>query len=108
VRILFDVNTPAPLRHYLRGNEVTRAAELGWQLLKNGALLEAAEREGFEVLVTCDQNLRHQQNFKGRKLAVVVLSTNKWPLVRAAAARIATAVDFIQRGQVVKVEIATL
>jgi hypothetical protein len=61
VKILFDTNTPAPLAHGLRGHEVMRTGELGWHRLENGALLSAAETAGFEVLVTCDQNVPLQQ-----------------------------------------------
>lgn len=108
MKVLFDANTPVPLARFLRGHAVTSAEELGWQGLENGALLDAAEQAGFDVLVTCDQNVGYQQNFKGRRLAVAILSTNHWPALRPVAARIATAVDFVQRGQVVKIDIATL
>ena len=76
MRILFDANTPAPLARSLRGHQVTRADELGWQGLENGELLDATEQAGFDILLTCDQNVRYQQNFEGRALAVVILSTN--------------------------------
>jgi hypothetical protein len=33
--------------------------------------------------VTCDQNIVFQQNLVGRNIAVVVLSTNTWPTIRA-------------------------
>jgi hypothetical protein len=56
VRILFDANTPVPLARFLQGHEVVRADELGWQGLENGALLDAAEQAGFDLLLTCDQN----------------------------------------------------
>jgi hypothetical protein len=46
------------------------------QGLENGELLDAAEQGGFDMLVTCDKNVPYQQNFKDRKLAVVILSTN--------------------------------
>ena len=59
MKILFDANTPAPLAKFLRGHEVTRAEELGWQGFENGKLFDVAERVG-------DQNVRYQQNFKGR------------------------------------------
>ena len=108
MKILFDANTPAPLAQYLRGHEVVRADELGWQGLENGALLNAAEQAGFDLLLTCDQNVRYQQSFTGRKLALVILSSNHWPTLRRIAARIATAVDFVQTGQIVKVDVATL
>lgn len=87
---------------------MVRADELGWQGLENGALLDAAERAGFDLLLTCDQNVRYQQNFASRKLALVVLSSNHWPTLRRIAARIATAVDFVQTGQIVKVDVAML
>jgi len=105
VRVLFDTNTPAPLARFLRRHQIKRTGELNWQGLENGDLLDAAEEAGFEVLVTCDRNVQYQQNFADRKLAVVVLSTNHWPTIRPAAARIATVVDFIQMGQVVRVDV---
>jgi predicted nuclease of predicted toxin-antitoxin system len=108
VKILVDTNTPATLARSLSGHQVTRTGELGWQSLANGALLDAAEKAGFDVLVTCDQNVRYQQNFTDRKLAVVILSTNHWPTLRPVAARIASVVDFMQRGQVTNVDVAAL
>jgi hypothetical protein len=108
VKILFDANTPAPLARFLRGHEVIRADELGWQGLDNGALLDAAEQAGFDLLLTCDQNVRYQQNLTTRRLALLILSSNHWPTLRRVAARIATAVDFVQTGQIVKVDVAML
>ena len=108
MKILFDANTPGPLSRFLRGHEVVRADELGWQGLENGALLDAAEKAGFDLLLTCDQNVRYQQNFTGRRLALVILSSNHWPTLRRVAARIATTVDFVQAGQVVTIDIASL
>jgi hypothetical protein len=90
MRILFDMNTPAPLAWALRGHDVRLVRDLGWQQLHNGALLERAEEDGFEALVTCDQNIRYQQNFTGRRIAVVILSTNHWQLLRPVASWIAT------------------
>jgi hypothetical protein len=49
VRILFDQGTPAPLRRHLTGHQVETAYERGWSNLKNGELLDAAEREGFSA-----------------------------------------------------------
>lgn len=71
-------------------------------------MLDAAEQAGFELLLTCDQNVRYQQNFTNRKLALVVLSSNHWPTLRGIAARIATAVDFVQAGRIVRIDVATL
>ena len=75
MRLLFDQGTPAPLRNHLPGHIVETAYEKGWSNLKNGELLARAESEGFDALITTDQNLRHQQNLTGRKISVVVLLT---------------------------------
>jgi hypothetical protein len=108
VKILFDANTPAPLARFLRGHQVVRADELDWQGLDNGALLLAAEEAGFDLLITCDQNVPYQQNLNSRKLAVVILSSNHWPTLRRVAAQIGTAVDFVQTGQLFRVDVAAL
>lgn len=46
---------------------------MGWAGKKNGDLLRAMAGQGFEVLMTVDQNLRHQQNLRTVGVAVVVL-----------------------------------
>src|ERR1700730_5027024 len=48
-----------------------RADELGWQGLDNGAMLDAAELAGFDLLLTCDQTVPYQQNFTGRRPAAL-------------------------------------
>jgi hypothetical protein len=108
LKILFDVNTPLPLARYLRGHEVTSAIKLNWHALRNGVLLDAAENARFDLLLTCDQSIPYQQNFADRKIAVVILSSNRWRRLRPVAARIASAVDFAQRGQVIRLDITTL
>ena len=108
MRILFDANTPAPLSRFLPRHEVVRTDELGWQGLENGALLDAAEQAGFDLLASCDQNLRYQQNFAGRKLALLILSSNHRPTLRRVATRIANAADFMQAGQIVRIDVAML
>ena len=108
MKILFDANTPAPLAGFLLSHEVKRSDQLGWQGLENGDLLEAAEQGGFDLLLTCDQNVPYQQNFTNRKLALLILSSNHWPTLRPIATRIASAVDFVQPGQIVRLDITML
>ncbi len=55
MRILFDHGTPAPLIQFLEGHAVTKAKDMGWDRISNGALLAAAEEAGFEVLLTTDK-----------------------------------------------------
>jgi hypothetical protein len=98
MRILFDQGTPVPLRSALIGHEVTTAHERGWSTLENGRLLDAAERE-FDLFITTDQNLLHQQSLRGRRLAIRVLPTTSWPRLRNSAGRIAATVDDMHAGE---------
>lgn len=74
MRILFDHDVPRPLRALLRPHMVVTAAAAGWENLKNGLLLDAAEESDFDILITTDKNMQHQQNLTGRGIAVIVLS----------------------------------
>jgi len=75
---------------------VDTTAELGWSTVVNGELLALAEKNGYEVFITTDQNLRYQQNLAGRRVGIVVLMSTSWQRIRlhtsdvaAAAARVA-------------------
>ena len=74
-------------------------------MLPNGDLLAEAERAGFDVLLTADNNMRYQQNLSGRRIALVVLSTPQWPLVRLHIERIAAALSSTTPGSYAEVDI---
>jgi glutamate racemase len=93
LKVLFDQGTPVPLRGHISAHYVSTAYELGWATLKNGELLAAAEKSGFEVLVTTDTNLQYQQNLNQRKITNVVLSTTSWPRIKKNITAIIQAVD---------------
>ena len=78
MKVLFDHNVPHKLRRFLPGHYIQNAVEMKWTALANGVLLKAAEREGFDVMLTCDQNIHYQQNLNDRTLSLVVLTTNNW------------------------------
>jgi predicted nuclease of predicted toxin-antitoxin system len=82
MRILLDQGTPIAIADALQNHFIRTANAQGWSTLTNGELLRVAEQAGFEVLLTTDTNLPHQQNIRGRKLAVVILSKNRWTLIR--------------------------
>ena len=98
MRILFDHNTPLPLRHSLREHSVETTAERGWERLTNGRLLTVAEAEGFDLLLTADQGFQHQQNLAGRRIGVIILSRGNWPDVKLAIPRIQAALHTAQGG----------
>jgi hypothetical protein len=97
VRVLFDQNLPHNLRKNLGSlglrHEIVTTAYMGWGELKNGELLRTAEANGMEVFVTGDGTLAYEQNLTGRRLAIIALSTNNWPIVKNHVPRILAAID---------------
>jgi hypothetical protein len=98
IRILLDQNAPIGLRHLLSGYDVATAPGMGWSTIQNGDLIKAAEEAGFTILITCDQNIRYQQNLSGRRLALIELSTNHWAIVRDNSADLFDAIDAARPG----------
>jgi hypothetical protein len=105
VRILFDHGTPSGIAKALSDHEVTEAIERGWDRASNGELLALAEAAGFELLLTADKKIRHQQNLQGRNIATVVLGNSTWRVVRLYLDRIALAVNGVTPGSYTEVEI---
>ena len=105
--ILFDHVTPKGIARVLSGHTVTTAKERGWDTLGNGDLLAAAEQAGFDVVLTADKNMRHQQNLEGRRISLVILSTPQWPIVRLHLEKIAAAVNTAAAGSYIEVELST-
>ena len=98
MRVLFDQGTPDPLRKSLTLHNVSTAYEQGWSKLENGRLLDAAERNGYEVLVTTDTNIRSQQNLAARPIGIVVLLSTSWPRIQRVIPSIVAAVDAASPG----------
>jgi hypothetical protein len=101
VKILFDECMPQPLRRLLAEFEISTAQEMGWGRVKNGELLKRAENV-FDAFVTSDQQLKYQQNLEGRRLAILVLSTNRWPIVKAKSSEIIAAIHALKPGNYVE------
>lgn len=104
--ILFDHGTPRGLAHALTGHTAITAYAKGWDRLSNGALLKAAEQDGFELLLTTDGRIRYQQNLTDRKISIIVLTgTTRWSRVRLHLERIAAAVNTATPGSYLEVAI---
>ena len=73
--------------------------------MENGVLLDRAEEAGYEVMITADKNMPYQQNLSLRILALVVLGTNRWPLIEPRIVDIRNALEGIQPGEVREVRI---
>ena len=103
--ILFDNGTPRGLARFLTGHSVEEARTRGWEELANGELIDLAEQAGFEVMVTTDKNIRHQQNLKAHKIALVVLEHSQWPMVKLVAENIVAAVNGAKPGSYAEVDV---
>lgn len=73
MRVLLDEHLPVDLSAEFTGHDVSTVRAQGWEGLSNGELLAKAGEAGFEVLVTNDKSLEHQQNLKRVQLGIVVL-----------------------------------
>lgn len=108
MRILFDQGTPVAIRSSLSKHVVRTAYEEGWSTLSNGELLAAAEHVGLEVLLTTDAHLPDQQNIRERKIAVVILTKNRWLSLQPKLAAVVAAVEAAKPGTCTFVEISDL
>ena len=105
MKILFDQGTPRPLRHSLSEHSVDTASERGWSDFDNGNLLQAAEDEGYDLLITTDQNIRHQQDLANRNIAILVLLSTAWPLIQQKVDDISAAVNDMGPGELKEISI---
>ena len=105
MRILFDQATPVPIRAHLDQHVVRTASQQGWDTLKNGDLLTAAEAAGFEILLTTDKNLRYQQSLTDRKIAIIVLGNQQWPQLRPHVQRVVDAITAAVPGSYIEIDI---
>ena len=94
MRIILDESAPQKLRLLIDARHTVVSTWFqGWSGLKNGALLSAAEAGGFELFITADQELRYQQNLAVRKIALLVVSTNNWSMVKENIEEITKAIN---------------
>ena len=105
MKILFDNGTPKPIARILAGHEVTFARQIGWHELQNGDLIQRAEEAGYQVLLSTDKNIRYQQNLTARKIALVILGNQQWPVVKLHLEMIAEAVNAATPGSFAEVAI---
>ena len=95
---------PFKLVRLLAGHAFTTAQQRGWGSFKNGRLLALAEPE-FDLFLTCDRNLEYQQNLKGRKIAILLLSTNHWPTLKGRVPLVQAGLNNVRVGEFLPVEI---
>ena len=102
MRILLDECTPRIVKKLLSHLDIATVQERGWAGIKNGRLLELAE-DHFEILISTDQNLPYQQNLSGKKLAVLILPSNKVPVVTQLIPALENAMAAVQPGEFLQI-----
>ncbi len=101
MRILLDHNLDWRLWKRLQPHEVVTTRQMQWDSYDNGRLLSIAQGE-FDVLLTTDTNLYHQQNVAAYDLAVVVLRAYRNSLTALASlmAQVMELLEQIKPGQI--------
>jgi hypothetical protein len=75
VRELLAENLPLEFAAEIGGHEVLTVRGLGWDGLKNGALMQRAAT-ACDVFVTMDRNIPHQQNIGALRFGVILLQAH--------------------------------
>lgn len=73
MKILLDHNLDRRLKIHLSEHDTATTQEQGWADVVNGKLLDLAEADGFDVILTADANIKHQQNFSARNIAILIM-----------------------------------
>ena len=105
MKILLDNNVPRLLRHNLPGHQVDTAFERNWHTLTNGELLNKAETDQYQLLITADQRLPYQQNLFRRNTGVLIFTNNGRDQVHDALTAINNAVNNMSPGEIRLLEI---
>ena len=75
MKLLIDENLPKRLKKDFPEHEVYHIRDKGWNGKKNGELLKLCFENNFNILLTFDKNLRHQQNLSPFSMTVIVIMT---------------------------------
>jgi len=101
LRVLVDESLPIAFAAELRDHDVSTVRAQRWLGLRNGVLLRAAVDAGFDVLITADKALRHQQNLRAIGVAVVLIMhvRNRIADLRPLVPRVLAAIAEVRKGE---------
>jgi predicted nuclease of predicted toxin-antitoxin system len=108
MKILLDECLPLDFRHSFSGHEAHTAQWAGLKGRKNGELLRAAEGGGYDVLLTVDHGIPHQQRSSGRRLSIILIRsrTNQMEDLLPLVDAILRALEVIQPGETAVVSLS--
>jgi len=101
MKILLDENLDLELRHCCPGHEAVTVDYLKWKGTKNGKLLQLAQENGFDALITRDKSLPYQNVIPGTTLRVVILEASPHlDVLRMLMPKALRALESMRPGQV--------
>ena len=103
-RVLLDESLPEDLRHLLLPHDAETVGYRRWKGRRNGVLMGSAREAGFEVLLTADQGIPHQQNLDRYAMGVVVLFSNVSHRLEPWMPDIVKAIEEVGAGKAVYVD----
>lgn len=101
MKIIIDECVPSIVKQDLPSRDIMTVQEMGWAGLKNGELLKLVSAK-FDVFVTSDKNIRHQQKLSQFDIAFILLPGNQVPTVKAILPDLDTVLDTIQPNEFVE------
>jgi hypothetical protein len=104
VKILLDECVPKDLRLHLPGHDCKTVPQAGFEGKANGELLALAEQAGWQVLVTVDQAMAHEQNMAHRNIALVVIfaKSNRLPDLLPHVPNVLAVLNAAKPGQIIR------
>lgn len=105
LRVLIDESIPEQIEPRLVGLDASTVRRERLKGLRNGVLLRAAVDRGFEVILSADQSLRHQQNLGkiGIGAVVVVGVRNRMKDLEPLLPEIISAIGSVKVGEMIEV-----
>ena len=103
MRILLDENIPRRLKFDFNiDDEVSTVQDMNWQGKKNGELMGLMTLAGFDVFITMDKNLQHQQNIKRFSIQIIILDAldSKYKTLQSLIFKVTKALNGKISGQI--------
>lgn len=105
MRVLLDESLPHQLRGFFVDEiEVVTVSYRGWKGKENGELLRVAADE-FDVFITTDQGIPHQQNLENFEIGIILLETkrNRFEDLVGLISQVNTVLKTVKSGEIIRV-----
>jgi len=105
MKLLLDECLPLDFRHCFPNHQAYTAEWAGFKGTKNGELLRLAEVAGYEVILTVDHGIPHQQRPGSREISIILIraQTNQLEELVPLAGAVERALAIIKPGQTITV-----